>query len=198
VPGQIGKVGINLASQGNENALGFSLSFNPGEGTFTSASLGGDAGGAILYVNTNQIASGRVGFALALGAGSTFAAGARELVQARFQLLPGTTGSFGLTFISLPAQREVSDAAATALPVSYVNSAIAINSRPVLRIARANQNIVLGWPLWATNFALQEASTSLTPAGGWTNLSVTIVTNNNENVVTLPVGGGNKYYRLSR
>jgi hypothetical protein len=198
MPGQTGAVGINLASQGNENALSFSLSFNPAEVAFTGASLGGGAGGAILYVNTNQIASGRIGFALALGTGGTFAAGTRELVQSSFHILPGTTGSFALTFGNLPVQREVSDASATALPVSFVNSALAINSPVVLRIARSNQNIILAWPLSATNFTLQEALPTLTPPGGWTNLSVTTATNNNENVVSLPLGSGSRFYRLFR
>jgi len=196
MPGQGGTVSLNLASQGNENALGFSLSFNPAAVAFTSANLGGGAGGATLYVNTNQVSSGRVGVALALGVGGAFAAGTRELVRANFRPLPGTTGSFGLTFTDQPVPREVSDASATALPASFVNAVLAINSPLVLRIARSNQNIILAWPLWATNFSLQEASPALTPAGGWTNLSVTAAASNNENVVVLPLGSTNKFYRL--
>jgi hypothetical protein len=197
MPGQAGSVSLSLAAQGNENALGFSLLFDPAVIVFTGATLGSAAGSGTLYVNTNQIGSGRIGFAMALGVGGTFVPGAREVLRANFRPLPSATASFGLSFTEQPVPREVSDAVAAALPASYVNGALAINSAPVLRIARSNQNIILAWPLWASNFTLQEASAALTPANTtWTSLSVTSSASNNESVVIFPLGSTNKFYRL--
>ena len=91
--------------------------------------------------------------------------------------------------------REISDAAAVALPASYLSGSINVIALPALRLTRAGQNIQLAWPLWATNFTLQEAN-SLLPSSTWTNLSVIPSEINNERVVTLPISGNSKFYRL--
>src|SRR5574341_1016266 len=64
--GQTVTVNVELVAQGNENALGFSLNFNPNELSFVNVSLGADASAAMLNSNTMQAANGRLGFALAL------------------------------------------------------------------------------------------------------------------------------------
>jgi len=64
LPGQTGKVNVRLEAQGDENALGFSLSFDPAALSYTDASLGAGAGGATLYVNAAQVSQGRLGFVL--------------------------------------------------------------------------------------------------------------------------------------
>jgi hypothetical protein len=64
-----------------------------------------------------------------------------------------------------------------------------------LRIAHAGTNVLLAWPLWATNFTLQEATNALS-GNSWTNLTVTPTIINNENVITIPIGGSLKLYRL--
>lgn len=68
-----------LEAQGTENAVGFSLAFNPMTMSFVNASLGAGAASALLNVNTNQSAMGRVGFALALSPGHTFGTGGKEI-----------------------------------------------------------------------------------------------------------------------
>jgi hypothetical protein len=67
---------------------------------------------------------------------------------------------------------------------------------PSLNIALTNQNIVLDWPASATNFALEVTYGSLLPAGTWTNLAVSPVLTNNENVVTLPFDPPTRFFRL--
>jgi hypothetical protein len=189
-------VSISLAAQGNENALGFSLTFDPARAVFSSASLGADGSGADLYVNANQAASGQLGFALALGAGNSFAAGTRELIKLNFQAAPAASGSFSPTFSDQPVPREVSDAAANALPASYVSGSIVSNPAPTLSITRAGTNIVLTWPLSATNFNLQEAVGTFLSNAPWSNLMVAPLMTNNQNIVTLPRSPTNKFYRL--
>ena len=65
VGGQEATVIVQLVAQGNENALGFSLSFDPALLSYRGETLGTAGLGAALLVNTSQAASGRVGFALA-------------------------------------------------------------------------------------------------------------------------------------
>ena len=198
VEGQTGIVGVNLAAQGNENALGLSLAFNPALVSFVGAGLGSGAAGASLYVNTNQVASGRLGLALALGAGSSFAAGTRELIKVTYRASASASGSFPASLTDQPVPREVSDAAANALPTSYVDGTVTISPPPSLRIFRSGQNVTLAWPLWASDFGLQAAGGVAPAPVVWTNLSVTATVSNNENVVALPVMGITRFYRLHR
>src|SRR5256885_10625521 len=48
-------IAVTLAAQGNENAVGFSLSFDPALASYNGASAGSAATEATLYVNTNQL-----------------------------------------------------------------------------------------------------------------------------------------------
>src|SRR5262249_59940915 len=65
-PGGQVSVPIELVAQGDENALGFSLSFDPAVLGNPQAGLGGDASGATLNTNTSQVGGGRLGVALSL------------------------------------------------------------------------------------------------------------------------------------
>jgi hypothetical protein len=183
-----------LSAQGGENALGFSLAFNPALASFTSATLGSNAAGGTLYVNPNQSAAGRLGFALALPVGSSFAAGNKEVLKVSFVAAAASAGAFAPFFTDQPVPREVSDVGANALPVSYVSGAAA--NAPGLRISQSGGTVMLGWPLWAAGFVLEHADGSLAPASTWSNLTVTVNTNSNESNVVLPASGAGKFYRL--
>ena len=82
--------------------------------------------------------------------------------------------------------------------VASVNSAVPADPLPALRITRTGQNITLAWPLWATNFVLQQADGALPIGQIWSDLPVKPGVSNNENVVTLPLIGPSKVYRLYR
>jgi hypothetical protein len=196
-PGQSGTVIVSLAAQGNEAALAFSLTFDAALVGFSGATAGSGASGAILYVNTNQIGSGRMGLALALSAGSSFTAGSREVLRLTFQPVATASGTFSPIINDLPVPREISDTNAIALPASYASGAIAVNPQlPVLYIAKSGSNVILSWPLSATNFVLQQADGALPPAVTWSNLTVTTVVSNNQITVTLPAGAKERFYRL--
>jgi len=102
-----------------------------------------------------------------------------------------------IAFTDQPVPRQVSDPNASALAASYVSGTIAVNPLPVLGIARTNDEVRLSWPLWASNFVLQQAS-ELLPAGGWTNMDVSVSVSNGQHVVTQPLGAGASFYRLQR
>ena len=66
-------------------------------------------------------------------------------------------------------------------------------SVPVLRIAVTGGKVILSWPVWASNYFLEEAGAL---SGAWaTNYSPVIVTNN-ENEVTVLAGSTMRFYRL--
>jgi hypothetical protein len=196
VQGQSTSVSVTLTAQGNENALGFSLSFDPALVTFTSAALGAGGSGATLYVNSSQAASGRLGFALAVSTGAVFPAGTKELIRVTFQAAPAGSGGFSAAFGDLPVPREVSDAGANALPVSFINGNVTVVFPPALLISQAGTNVVLSWPNWANNFILQEAVATLPPGATWSNLPVTPINIGNSSTVTLPLRSSPRYYRL--
>jgi hypothetical protein len=194
--GQTASVAVDLRAQGRENALSFSLTFDPALLSYKGTSLGADASGATLLVNSSQAASGRLGYALALGAGKSFASGARELVRATFQASGSATGTVSTALSDQPVTRAISDATANFVAASYVDGTIGVNPAPALTITHSDQNVVLSWPLWAKNFALQEADGSRMPSLVWSNVATSIFTNGSQSQAIVPVSMTTKYYRL--
>jgi len=190
---------VVLIAKGDEHKVAFSLSFDPARLTYVSAGLGSGADGATVLVDTNQ--TGSVGAVLTLPGAATYSLGSHELVTFNFSAIaPTFLPSLTLiAFADIPTVRRVSDAQDNALDASF-NSAIVtlgpLGSRPPLRIRQSNQ-VIISWPLWATNFILQEAPTVSGPGINWTNSSALPVATNGESVVTTPPAGVSKFYRLS-
>jgi hypothetical protein len=196
--GQTGSVSVSLQSEGDENALGFSVTFDPAFLTYTGVALGTAANGAALNVNTNNLSAGQVGFALALPSGTHFAAGLDELLKVSFKTSISATGTLSVGFGDLPIYREISDPTAHVLPSDYLNGAIIITPLPSLTIVRATPNVTLSWPVWASNFVLQQNGSGLNSSGSWSNVTATVSTNNQQNEVTLPISGPTRFYRLRK
>jgi uncharacterized protein (TIGR03437 family) len=126
-PGSIVRVPIELLAQGNENALGFSLTFDPFVLSNPQAALGADAAGATLNANSSQAAQGRFGLTLALPAGQSLAAGTRQVVVVSFAVAAGTTAtSTPLEFADQPVKRELVDLGANLLPLTYISGTVTI------------------------------------------------------------------------
>lgn len=128
-PGGTVVVPIELASQGDENAVGLSLTFDTSVLSNPSLALGGDAAGAAPNFNLSQVASGRVGLALSLPSGQVFAAGARRIFNVTFTIAGGL--AVNLTDINCgdqPIAREVVSAAATPLSAAFIGGAVTITS----------------------------------------------------------------------
>jgi len=189
--GQSGTVTVYLTAEGNETALGFSLSFDSSSLTYQGASLGSSASGATLLVNDSQAAVGRLGFALALS-GRSFVAGADDLVKVTFRT--AAAGAYPVSLTDMPVIRQVSDSTASALNTGYLNGLVTVNPPPSLSILKVDQGILLSWPAWATNFDLQVVESTLSASSQWTNFPMTVVVTNN--TVTLPLSDGVKFYRL--
>ena len=197
VQSQTGVISVSLAAQGNENALGFSLGFDPASLSFVSASLGGDATGATYLFNTNQTGAGQLGVVLALPTGSSFAAGTKEIFRVTMRASSTAAASSSMTFTDQLVPRETSDAAANALPTSYANATISTHPlSPTLQIAVSGTNILLAWPTWAADFTLQTPSNGVLPGLGWAAIITTPQTNGGNVQTTLPLQQTNQFFRL--
>ncbi len=118
--GRRGDVTIELDARGNENALSFSLNFDPAQLQFVSAAAGRGVTGALFNVNSSQAAGGRVGLVLALPAGQAIAAGSRQIAVVTFDApSSGNAASTRISFGDQPLRREISDARANLLPADY-------------------------------------------------------------------------------
>ncbi len=125
-------VPVNLNASGEENAVSFSIVFGGVQRasplSFISASAGAAAEGAWVVVNTNDLAFGRVGVAIALPAGATFARGAQELALLEFDTSVVTAQPlvFTLGFADQPVARQVADPLAISLPAFFTSSAVTL------------------------------------------------------------------------
>jgi hypothetical protein len=125
--GQMDTLTVELVSQGDENAVGFSLNFDLETLTFKEMIRGSGATDATLHVNTSQIANGRMGVALALSAGRKFSAGTQSLVRIIFAVNPGTQAdSTRLEFGDQLVVREVVEVNANTLPAAWIGGTILI------------------------------------------------------------------------
>ena len=138
--GQQVMVGVELDSLGDENAIGFSLNFNPNDLTFVSVAAGPDASvtGAMFNMNTMQAANGRVGVAIALAAGQTFAAGNRKLATLTFNIpANGTAAAIPITFGDQPVVGEVVGAMANVLQATWTPGGVMF-TRAVASVSAAS------------------------------------------------------------
>jgi 6-phosphogluconolactonase (cycloisomerase 2 family) len=126
-PGSPVSVPIELVSQGDENALGFSLTFDPAILSNPQAALGSDAVGGQINSNTLQTAQGRLGVVLSLGSGQRFNAGVRQMAVVTFTVAANTTaGATPVGFGDQPIPREVTSDLATMFPANYAGGMVTI------------------------------------------------------------------------
>ncbi|MGE0129604.1 MAG: hypothetical protein AB7U82_16115 [Blastocatellales bacterium] len=109
---------VELDARGDENALGLSLRFDPAQWRFEAAVAGRDARHATLHVNARQSANGYVGLAMALPAGESLPAGAREIIVVSFTPLSRRPAR-AVEFSDYPVRRELVDARANAAPTAF-------------------------------------------------------------------------------
>lgn len=140
VRGQVGTMQIALDAQGNENAVSFSLQFDPKVMSFVEATAGDGANGATVLVNSSQVSNGRVGIAIMLPPGQQFIVGTRTLVNIKFTPNGGIDDvSTSVSFSDQLLTREVVDAFANSITqISYVGSTVNISGKAVATVSAAN------------------------------------------------------------
>jgi hypothetical protein len=121
---------VEIEAQGGENALSFSLNFDPAALTHPRIRLSEALSGAALQLNASQAARGRLGIALALPPGQTLPPGRRQLVIVTFASLePNGADVSAIEFGDLPVRREAADAYAGILPAARLRLATTIERR---------------------------------------------------------------------
>ena len=120
---------VVLVANGNENALGFTLDFDPSLLTCSGVNQGAGAAGATLVVNTNHAASGEVGVELALPPATTFPPGTQQVAQVWFTAAPVTNAATAsIAFGDQVILRQLSDASGVnPLPVNFVGGTVSIS-----------------------------------------------------------------------
>ena len=187
-------VQIVLQAQGNENAVAFSLEFDPAQFHYAGASSGSAMAGGTLNVNSLNAQAGRLGVLLALRPGSSFAAGNAALLTLTFR----SSGSANapILFADQPIPRGVSDAQASELASDF--AVIPITSLPAsLRITASQHTIAVTWPLWATNYLLQESANPSLPSS-WRTVPLAPQVSASQSSVSLPLSSTNRFFRLFR
>jgi len=189
-------VAVELAALGGENALSFSLAFDPAAVSLAGASIGSGATGALLNVNSNQAANGQIGCALALPPGNSFAAGAQQLAVLNFASVSYSNHTT-LAFGNSPVGQGLADTNANPLPASFQNGTLAVGGLPwpQLNSVQAGNSLVLSWPASATGFNLETASAV---DGNWSVVAGTPVITGGTVTLTVPLSTRAAYYRLHR
>jgi hypothetical protein len=119
---------VTLAANGNENALGFSLTFSTQRLALTSVELGTGAAGATMLVNSSLVWTGRVGVALAYPPATTFNAGTQEVARLTFYALPQLTAvpASTIVFSDQPVLRELLNSQLQSITANYNNGTVTL------------------------------------------------------------------------
>jgi hypothetical protein len=197
--GQTVTIPVNLVASGSENALGFNVAFDPTQLSLLGVAKGSAAGSAVLNVNTNQAAAGRLGVTLALSSGNAFANGTNQIALLSFLVLSNASGNLAVTFAATnPVVEQVCDINAGVLQTSYVSAIISVpsGSKPTLQIQLTNGMVNLIWPQVFSNYLPQSIGALGT--GTWkTNLGTPAVAGTNL-IITQPATNGVQFFRLSQ
>ena len=126
------QVPITLTAQGDENALGASITFDPTVLCNPQLTLGTDDPTAALIVNNINAATGLLAFAVALPAAQTFTAGTPQVAMLTFTLVSNSySGLTPVTFSDLPVTCEIIDDNADYLNATWQNGSVYVNHPPV-------------------------------------------------------------------
>ncbi len=125
-PGGQVMVPIELVSQGDENALGFSLTFDTAVLSNPQAALGSDAAGGQINPNSSQTTQGRFGLLVSLGSGQSFNVGTRQIAVVSFTIAANAAGVTAIGFGNQPIPREVSSSTALVLPANYIGGVVTV------------------------------------------------------------------------
>lgn len=106
-------------------------------------------------------------------------------------LISGTPTQTGAFLVHVEARNYWGRASATIFVTIVAKTA----SVPALTILRAGDNVFLTWPLTSDGFVLEE--TKVQPIA-WTNSSIAVVVQGNENMAAIATGGTAKFYRLRK
>lgn len=123
---------VLLDSTGEENAVGFSLTFDPTKWRIVSVTRGADSEDALFNISNLKTAENSVGVGIALKAGQTWQPGEHQLAIITFApLAESAEESLSLAFADFPIAREIVSEKASPLIASFkVNGIEQLNFVP--------------------------------------------------------------------
>ncbi len=142
--GQANCIPLSLETHGNENALSFSLCYDPTLLTFASAQLSDGASSETLVVNTSQSAAGHVGLTVASPPGWGMSAGTQTLVQVCFRgvMVTGNVTT-AVTICDQPVPRRLTDVLGQPLSATYSNATVTLIG--LCTLGESVDALTLGW-----------------------------------------------------
>jgi hypothetical protein len=135
--GSTATLAVDLSALGDENAVSFSLVFDPTVLGSPSVAPGVDAEATVLTPDASRIADGRLGVSLALPAGQAFDQGDRELAVISFNVAAGGTGR--LTSVRCddqPIGRQIVSSTGGALTATFLDGSVLLADAPLVRPPR--------------------------------------------------------------
>jgi uncharacterized delta-60 repeat protein len=203
---------LSLDSAGGENALGFSVAYDPAALRYRHANLGSEFGQATLLSNPKQAGAGRLGFALALPIGETLTAGARSVLEIEFELLAQIPPSGGpaMNFAYGPVYPEIVDAIANTLRATWEDGStpdLGTDEPPTtppvvwqtsgLTVSTSAGVLTISWPAGLVGGVL-ETSSSVGPGSVWTPVIKQPQESGGTNSVRIESADITRFYRLRR
>lgn len=192
--GQIEVLVLLDGAQGNENSIGFSLTYDPTRLAYQGVILGRDTVGSILQVNAQK--NGRVGLALAQATGQSLGTGTLEIAKVRFTAL-GSAGVSELYLGDTPVVCELADVQAGTIPMALFSGSVQISPPP--RFASAQLLPSGGVQLMLSGTQGQacqlQVSTNLVD---WVTVSTNVISDAPVPVLDATAPAGNcRFYRLA-
>jgi len=135
--GSSATLSVGLSALGDENAVAFSVAFDPTALTNPSVALGADGGPAVLTSDASQAAEGRLGLSLALPAGHTLEQGDVRLLVISFDTVPGAgSRTVAVRCSDLPVARAIVGTDGNALQATFLDGAVLLTASAPERTPR--------------------------------------------------------------
>jgi hypothetical protein len=196
--GQTNVVSVMIECQGTENAMTFSVTFDPAKLAFVDVFPGPAASSAALNQNASQTGAGRIGLAIALPPGTHLPAGIQEIVELRFAAVATAPASAAVAFGDLPLPKEVSDISANPIPTMYTPATISITRPPgpPLHITRSGNSLYITWPTsGSVGFDLEQTAGALGTV--WSTVPG-VIDLGAQKLAIVVISGSERYFRLKK
>jgi hypothetical protein len=149
-------VPVTIVSDGSENSISGTLTFDPTILTFSSAVIGGDDPYASVTTNSFGASAGSVGVTITLPPTETLPAGNRTVLLVEFAVASdATSGTTPIGWSSMPTAERVLDANMSILPAAFAGGTVTILPPSVLYVFPAGLSMISS-PVDDTGFTLSE------------------------------------------
>ena len=188
-------VAVQLTAQGDESALGFTVTFDPALLRFVDATLGSGAVGASVAPNTAGASNGVLGFVIGYYPPNTFAAGTETVLNLNFASVAYTNSSL-VAFVNAPVICQLADTNAVPVSTIFQNGTLTVAGSPwpSLSIGQSGSNLTLSWPVSGTGTVGLQVASSI--EGPWTDIVGTPGTNGGTMNITTSISNSSQFFRL--